>query len=70
MTHHTLQTALDGLLHQTVHRHGGVPGVVAIFTHADVPDEHSQRIGARTMGDERGGVYSFKTGELWETDAD
>ena len=32
MTSHRLKTALDATLHQTVHRHGGAPGVVAMAT--------------------------------------
>lgn len=32
MTTTSLARALDGLLHQTAHRHGGVPGVVAMVT--------------------------------------
>jgi methyl acetate hydrolase len=32
MSHQKLKTALDGALQQTVHRHGGAPGVVAMAT--------------------------------------
>jgi methyl acetate hydrolase len=49
MTHHTLQTALDGLLHQTVHRHGGVPGVVAMVTDR-LTEIYAGAAGVRELG--------------------
>ncbi|MCA6215165.1 beta-lactamase family protein [Ideonella sp. B7] len=51
MTHHTLQTALDGLLHQSVHRHGGVPGVVAMVTDR-LTEIYAGAAGVREWGQE------------------
>lgn len=45
-----LVQALDGLLHQTAHRHGGVPGVVAMVTDRD-RNLYEGAAGVRQLGE-------------------
>lgn len=52
MTTHKLKTALDAALHQTVHRHGGAPGVVAMATDR-TGNFYEGAAGTRELGQDR-----------------
>ncbi|PBI93978.1 Esterase EstB [Variovorax boronicumulans] len=52
MTSHRLKTALDAALHQTVHRHGGAPGVVAMATD-HTGNFYEGAAGTRELGHDR-----------------
>ncbi len=52
MTEQKLITALDAVLDQTVHRHGGAPGVVAMVTDRN-DNFYEGAVGTREMGQDR-----------------